>query len=93
MAGRFVLKKSGTQYMFNLRFEELVAVRYSEATEPINLATLAHDLRRELGAVTTDSRWFGYGGFARALQALQLPAVRMSHHFIWDGTLSATAED
>jgi NYN domain-containing protein len=68
------------------RFEELVAIRYSEAMEPINLATLAHDLRRDLGAVTTDSRWFGYGGFTRALQALQLPGVRMSHHFIWDST-------
>jgi hypothetical protein len=68
------------------RFEDLVATRYSEATEPINLATLAHDLRRDLGALTVDSRWFGYGGFSRALQALQLPGVRMSQHFIWDST-------
>ncbi len=68
------------------KFEELVAIRYSEATEPIKLGTLAHDLRRDLGAVTTDSRWFGYGGFSRALQALQLPGVRMSQYFIWDST-------
>lgn len=68
------------------RFREVVTIRYSEATEPINLATLAHDIRGTLGAVTGDSRWFGYGGFARALQALQLPGVRMSQHFIWDST-------
>jgi hypothetical protein len=65
---------------------QLVAIRYSEATEPMNLATLAHDLQREIGAEAIDSRWFGYGGFAWALQALQLPGVRMSQHFIWDST-------
>ena len=47
------------------------------------------ELRRELGAVATDSQWFGYGGFARALQALNLAGVRMSQHFIWDSTRHA----
>ncbi|MGH3347094.1 MAG: hypothetical protein ACRDO4_08930 [Nocardioides sp.] len=65
-------------------FRELMAKRYAEASEPINLATLAHEVRRELGSVTTDSHWFGYEGFARALRALDLPGVRMSQHFIWD---------
>jgi uncharacterized LabA/DUF88 family protein len=68
------------------RLEELVTVRYAEASAPINLATLAHELRSELGAVATESGWFGYGGFARALQAINLPGVRMSQHFIWDST-------
>jgi uncharacterized LabA/DUF88 family protein len=71
------------------RFEELVATRYAEATEPMNLATLAHDLQRELGQVAIESRWFGYGGFGRALQGLQLPGVRMSQHLIWDSTRHA----
>jgi uncharacterized LabA/DUF88 family protein len=68
------------------RFAELVTIRYAEASEPMNLASLAHELRRELGAVAADSQWFGYGGFARALQALNLAGVRMSQHFIWDST-------
>jgi len=68
------------------RFGELVAQRYALASEPINLATLAHEMRRELGPMTTLSHWFGYEGFARALQALELPGVRMSQDFIWDST-------
>ncbi len=78
-----------TEAQARRQFEELVATRYAEATEATNLATLAHDLRRELGPVATSSRWFGYGGFSRALQALQLPDVRMSQDFIWDSTRHA----
>lgn len=66
------------------RFEQLVAERYAQAVEPINLATLAHDLRRELGPVVTSSRWFGHDGFVRAIQAIDLPGVRMSQHALWD---------
>lgn len=81
-----------------VRFGELVVQRYNQASEPMNLATLAHELRKELGSVTSTSRWFGYDGFARALQSLDLPGVRMSHHFIWDATrhtapTSAGADD
>ena len=72
------------------RFGTLVAERYAQASEPINLATLAHDLRKELGSVTTASRWFGYDRFAGALQALDLPDVRMSQHFMWDRTRHST---
>jgi uncharacterized LabA/DUF88 family protein len=67
-----------------VRFRELANQRYSMATEPLNLATLAHYLRAELGSVTTTSHWFGYGTFTRALQALDLPHVRMSQHLVWD---------
>jgi uncharacterized LabA/DUF88 family protein len=81
-----------------VKFGELVVQRYNEASEPMNLATLAHELRRELGPVTSTSRWFGYDGFSRALQSLDLPGVKMSHHFIWDITrhtapLSAGADE
>lgn len=68
------------------RFTELVQERYEEATEPINLASLAHELREQLGPIATSSRWFGYGGFVRAIQALDLSGVRMSQHFLWDDT-------
>jgi uncharacterized LabA/DUF88 family protein len=79
-----------TQAEAKAKFGVLVAERYAQASEPINLATLAHDLRKELGSVTTASHWFGYDGFARALQSLDLPDVRMSQHFIWDTTRHST---
>ncbi len=68
------------------RFAEIVGDQYRAATEPINLATLAGSLQRELGTVSTASRWFGHGGFARALQTLGLPGLRMSQHYMWDDT-------
>ncbi len=68
------------------RFEEIVRLRYAEATEPINLSGLAQEVGQELGAVAKSSRWFGHGGFVRALQSLDLPGVRMAHPFMWDGT-------
>jgi uncharacterized LabA/DUF88 family protein len=75
------------------KFGTLVAERYAKATEPINLATLAQDLGKALGPVTQESRWFGYDGFVRALQSLNLPHVRMSQHAIWDSSrMSATGQ-
>ncbi|MBO1765931.1 NYN domain-containing protein [Allobranchiibius sp. GilTou38] len=70
----------------NEKFKLLVVERYAQASEPINLATLANDLRKELGEVVTTSRWFGHDGFVRAVQALNLPDVHMSQHFLWDVT-------
>lgn len=75
-----------TQAEAKAKFAVLVTERYAQAAEPINLATLAEELGRELGPVTKESRWFGYDGFARALQALNLPHVRMAQHTIWDST-------
>lgn len=68
------------------RFGELVADLYAAASEPLNLAKLAHEVRGELGSAATATRWFGHGGFARALHALDLPSAQMSQHFIWDST-------
>lgn len=78
-----------TQEQAAARFREFVVRRYAEAPEPINLGALAHDVRRELGHVTPASHWFGYGSFTRALQALDLPGVKMSHPFMWDSTRHA----
>jgi len=69
----------------HVRFQEMTNDRYRMATKPLNLGTLAHELRAELGSVNT-SRWFGHGSFTRALQALDLPHGRMSQHFLWDSS-------
>ena len=72
------------------RFGKMVSEHYAQASEAINLATLAQIISKELGPVTNGSRWFGYGGFARAVQALSLPGVRMSHGHLWDSRRHAT---
>jgi hypothetical protein len=67
-------------------FAESIRERYDNAPAPLNLATLAQQVRSELGPVTASSRWFGYGTFTRALQAQSLPDVRMTHHYVWDAS-------
>lgn len=67
------------------RFDDIVRDRYRTAAKPLVLATLAHQLRDELGPVTTTSRWFGQG-FMGALQGLDLAGVRMSQRYLWDTT-------
>jgi hypothetical protein len=65
------------------RFAESVALRYSEATGPMNLASIAAQLRRVLGPVVDQTSWFGHGGFVKALETLDLPEARFSQHFLW----------
>ncbi|MEV6349247.1 NYN domain-containing protein [Actinoplanes sp. NPDC051851] len=66
------------------QFRDLVAWRFDSATAPINLASLAHDLRRQLGPSVDETNWFGFGGFVRALESLTLPNAKFSNHFVWD---------
>ncbi|WP_436521580.1 NYN domain-containing protein [Actinoplanes sp. HUAS TT8] len=66
------------------QFRDLVTWRYDSATGPLNLASLAHDLRRQLGPSVDDTNWFGNGGFVRALESLSLPSAKFSNHFLWD---------
>lgn len=66
------------------RFVGIVSERYDSATEPIVLATLAHDLHADLGAVAKTSRWFGHEGFGKALRAVDLPGARLSQQHVWD---------
>lgn len=68
------------------RFESLVSELYAAASSPLNLATLAQEVRRELGESIEESRWFGYGGFLRSLENLDLPHMRLSQHMLWDGS-------
>ncbi|GLY07406.1 MULTISPECIES: NYN domain-containing protein [Actinoplanes] len=67
------------------QFADLVRWRYQSATGPLNLASLAHDLRRQLGPSVDRTSWFGFGGFVRALESLTLTQAKFSNHFIWDG--------
>jgi hypothetical protein len=66
------------------RFRTIVTERYAEATAPLNLASLAHELRRELGRAIDETGWFGYGAFVRSVESLELPDMRVSQYLIWD---------
>lgn len=65
-------------------FEELVRGLYEAAPGPLNMATVAQQVIREIGGGTIPNRWFGHGTFANAITAVELPDLRMSQHFIWD---------
>lgn len=79
-AGRPLTEAAG-----KAKFRKLVLQRYKTTPEPMHLSTLAQEARAALGEVVATSRWFGYGGFIRAVQALDLPGVKIAHPFIWDG--------
>jgi hypothetical protein len=74
------------------RFEETIRRRYADAQEPLNLAGLGGQLRAELGSIATETRWFGHGGFAKAIAALGLPGARMAGQFMWDDRRHAPPE-
>ncbi|BCB75061.1 NYN domain-containing protein [Phytohabitans flavus] len=65
-------------------FRSVVTGEYNAASEPLNMASLASRLRSQLGQSVSDSNWFGFGSFARAVASLEFPNLRMSQHFLWD---------
>lgn len=65
-------------------FRSRVVEEYETAEGPLNMASLAHQLRGELGDVVGATNWFGFGGFARAVGGLKLSGLRMSQHRLWD---------
>jgi len=65
-------------------FRKIVSKVYADAVEPLNLASLAQQLRTQLGSDAIGRDWFGFGGFARALSSLDLPGMTMSQHLLWD---------
>jgi NYN domain len=73
-------------------FRSIVVAEYENASAPLNMAALAHQLRRKLDRVIGDTNWFGFGGFARAVESLELPHLRMSHHLLWDDRRHPTPE-
>lgn len=66
------------------RFREFVTHRYAQTSEPLNLGTLAKEIRHEIGSVAAESRWFGHAKFLAAVQSLDLPGLCTSQHFLWD---------
>ncbi|MFV2022422.1 hypothetical protein [Micromonospora sp. LOL_023] len=67
-------------------FRSLVTQEYAAATEPLNMASLSTRLRTRLGPSISDSNWFGFGSFARAVASLTLSNLRMSQHLLWDSS-------
>lgn len=65
-------------------FRSLVTQEYARATEPLNMASLASRLRIQLEPSVSDSNWFGFGTFNRAVASLTLPNLRTSQHLLWD---------
>ncbi|MEV4465099.1 NYN domain-containing protein [Micromonospora echinofusca] len=65
-------------------FRSLVTQEYATATEPLNMASLATRLRKQLEPSVSDSNWFGFGTFNRAVASLTLPNLRTSGHLLWD---------
>ncbi|GLW65893.1 NYN domain-containing protein [Actinomadura rubrobrunea] len=65
-------------------FRSLVTAEYDNASTPLNMAALAQQVRDRLGGVINETDWFGFHGFARAVNSLNLPHLRMSQHLLWD---------
>lgn len=74
------------------QFRAFITERYAAASGPLNLASLAQELRRELGQSIDDSGWFGRGGFVRSLDSLGLPHMRLSQHLMWDDSRHDTPD-
>lgn len=65
-------------------FRSIMTQEYATATEPLNMASLASRLRAQLEPSVSDSNWFGFGTFNRAVASLTLPNLRTSQHLLWD---------
>jgi hypothetical protein len=81
-------------------FRAMVVAEYDSASAPLNMATLAGQLRAQLGEVIGATNWFGHGSFVRALKSLDLPDLQLSQHELWDErrhtppeTAAATAQN
>lgn len=66
------------------RAASVVKESYAAAAGPLNLATLAAELRRDVGGIIDETTWFGAGGFVRFLNQLGLTGARFSQHYLWD---------
>ncbi|MCO5997348.1 NYN domain-containing protein [Actinoallomurus rhizosphaericola] len=67
-------------------FRSIVTTKYEAAKEPLNMASLAIEIRRDLGEIIAETDWFGFGGFGRAVRSLHLFGLRLSSHHMWDET-------
>ena len=64
----------------------LAKSRYGSTKVPLNLAQWAKELRAELGPVVGETRWFGSGGFSRAVRSLELSNMEIADGCLWDTT-------
>lgn len=64
-------------------FAAFVRGEYAEATAPIPLASLAHRVAAAVPGVR-ESKWLGTGGFAMALERLDLPNAEHNGIHLWD---------
>ncbi|WP_433477691.1 NYN domain-containing protein [Spirillospora sp. CA-142024] len=74
-------------------FRSMVVTEYENASEALNMATVAQQVRDELDDAISRTRWFGFGSFARAVGSLRLPDLQMSQHRMWDQSRHAPPED
>lgn len=74
-------------------FAEQVRSDYSVATAPLNLARWSSALIKRFGPGLTAQRWFGTGGFARALERVGLEHLHLSQHFAWDTSRHPAPDD
>lgn len=63
------------------KFGDWIRQRLAQSNDPLNLARLASEARREGVA---DPTWFGYQGFTRALLGLKLEGLAVSSRWLWD---------
>lgn len=64
----------------------MVRQSYAVAREPLNLSSLAQQVRHRVqeGPGGDLDTWFGHGGFRRFLASLHLPHQAMAKHHLWD---------
>ncbi|AGZ43999.1 NYN domain-containing protein [Actinoplanes friuliensis] len=74
-------------------FRSVVTRDYNEASEPLNMASLASRLHNQLGSSVSESNWFGFGSFARAVASLDLPNLQISQHLLWDSSRHPALEN
>lgn len=74
-------------------FRTVVVTEYTNASAPLNMASLAGQLRRRLGESISETNWFGHGSFARALKSLELPDLELSQHHLWDASRHTPPEN
>lgn len=64
-------------------FASFLRQKYSAATGPLNLASLAAESARGFQDAKL-SDWYGHGSFIALLSVLGLPNARFSQHHLWD---------
>ena len=66
---------------------------FTAATEPLNLSRWSTALIGRFGPELSDGKWFGTGGFRRAIERVGLKNLAMSQHFAWDASQHQAPDD